>query len=218
MCTAKCQGLLKPCFVTSMEWGTNFFNTKKILRTADSLEKCKRLADLLKLSLTELQCILICAKSLPNATNFFVKYSCLLAWGEVLSTIKCFDYAFKNGKCVNIHLYGFCGLWWTLRVLMPGCRLHFDCRVSPCLPPLCLSLVWTVIWRHWRAASRRLSNSELFPCMYNAEQDAVGGVSSLSVHYMIELSEVSHSKKMSNTSIYGAVKRCRRLNLDCFSS
>lgn len=56
--------------------------------------------------------------------------------------------------------------------------------------------------------------------MYNAEQDEVGGVSSTSVHYMTELSEMSDSKKKkkSNTSICGTVKRCRRLNLDCFSS
>lgn len=47
--------------------------------------------------------------------------------------------------------------------------------------------------------------------MYDAEQDEVGGVSSVSVHYMTELSEMSDSKKMSSTSIYSTVRRCRRL-------
>lgn len=28
-----------------------------------------------------------------------------------------------------------------LKVLMPGCKLNFDCRVSPCLPPLFISSV-----------------------------------------------------------------------------
>lgn len=54
--------------------------------------------------------------------------------------------------------------------------------------------------------------------MYNAEEDEVGGVSSVSVHYMAELSDMSDSTKMSSTSIYGTVKRCRRLNWDYFSS
>lgn len=50
-------------------------------------------------------------------------------------------------------MYKYIFLWivWdimnSLRVLMPGCKVNFDCRVSPCLPPLCLPPVWTGIWR-----------------------------------------------------------------------
>lgn len=54
-----------------------------------------------------------------------------------------------------------------------------------------------------------------FPvCRMQDEQDEVGDVSSVSVHYITELSDMSVSLKRSNSSVYGTVKGCRRLNLD----
>lgn len=53
--------------------------------------------------------------------------------------------------------------------------------------------------------------------MYSAEQDEVGGVSSMSVYYMTEPSDMCDPQKKSDTSICGTVRRCRRLILEYFS-
>ena len=167
-------------------------------------------------------------EKLLNASKCFLKYFCLLVLCEILSTRKYFGYAFKNicDRMGNVWIYISMIVWVimnSLRVLMPGYKFHFDCRVSPCLPPLCLPPMWTIVWRH-SCTGLPVEGCQIqscFPCMYYAEQGEVVKWVVCLLHQCITWLSPQRCltlKKMSDTSICGTVQRRRRLNLENFSS
>lgn len=144
-----------------------------------------------------------------------MKYSCLLASCEILSTRKCFGYTFKNvcGRMRNLRIYVSMGSVGH-RVLMPGCKFHFNCRVSPCLPPLCCP-VWTVIGRHSNTGLP-VDGSQIQSCFpIRAELSKMKYVV-CSLHQCITWLNPQRCpafKKMSDTSTCGTMQRCRRPHL-----